>query len=59
MKFYRIEHCRIHEQRHIKNIIAEECYLCSATFQHRSHLKQHLLREHQTEIDWKRNPILK
>lgn len=47
---------RVHEKRHRENTKTEKCTLCSAAFEHKFHLKQHMKRKHGAEVpDGSRN----
>lgn len=41
---------RTHERRHRENTKTESCPFCTATFEHKFHLKQHIKRKHNAEM---------
>lgn len=43
-------HFRTHERRHRENTKTESCPFCTATFEHKFHLKQHIKRKHNAEM---------
>ena len=43
-------HFRVHDRRHRENTKTESCPLCSAKFEHKFYLKQHINRKHNAEM---------
>lgn len=41
---------RVHEKRHTVNTKTEKCTFCSAAFEHKFHLRQHMKRRHEAEV---------
>ncbi|XP_055306009.1 zinc finger protein 449-like [Sitodiplosis mosellana] len=47
--FKRRDNLRIHERRHTEDTKTLKCTMCSAKFEHKFYLKQHMQRKHQIE----------